>query len=290
MSLTVCVDGGGSGCRLGAFDNNGHLLAKTEDGPASLSLGEEQAWARINRGISSLANRLGKPTDWLPDRLFMGLAGSLQQSRRTHFLSLVPQSISAVLITDGHAQLLGAADGQAGACLSVGTGSVLHWLDASGNFNMAGGWGYPLGDEASGAWLGAQLINAYLWHLDSRQLAEKSSTLFHALEERIGHDASDVQVWSTSKQSTQLASLAPMIISAAEKDDALANTLLERGTEQCERLLSLAPSNLPIYIVGGLAEIYRPRFQPNISARIEAPKGDALSGLYAYSKIHPSNL
>ncbi len=290
MNITVVVDGGGSGCRLGAFDNHGCLCATAQDGPASLSLGEEQAWKHIRSGISSLAKQLGEPADWLPTHLCMGLAGSLQQSRREHFLSLMPKSIKAVLTTDGLGQLLGAADGQAGACLSIGTGSVLHWLDTSGNFDMAGGWGYPLGDEGSGAWLGAQLINAYLWQLDSHQSNDKAAPLFHALEQHIGRDPSDVQNWSTCKTSTELASLVPMIISAEEQGDVLANTLLARGTEQCERLLTLAPDNLPIYIVGGLADIYRPRFQPNIGARIQNPKGDSLSGLYAYSKMRADNL
>lgn len=283
-NVTVVVDGGGSGCRLGAFDTHGTLCARATEGPASLSLGEEQTWLHIRRGLSTLADQLGEPADWLPRRLSLGLAGALQSKRRERFLALVPASIEITLVTDGHAQLLGATGGAPGACLAVGTGSVLHWLDAGGDLGMAGGWGFPMGDEGSGAWLGFQLINAYLWHRDTRRPGTPVPTLLRTLEERIGREVSDVQAWSTNQRSTEVASLAPLIVSAAQYGDALAHSLLERGAEQCERLIAVAPDTLPIHLVGGLADTYRPRLRASTRARLATPRGDAFSGLHALSE------
>lgn len=284
MTMTVVVDGGGSGCRLAAYDAHGTLRATAANGPASLSLGEEQAWLHISGGLSTLANQLGESVDWLPQRLCLGLSGALQNERRRRFLALLPQSITPILITDGHAQLLGATGGQPGACLAVGTGSVLHWLDESEAIGMAGGWGFPMGDEGSGAWLGFQLINAYVWHRDSHRDGVEVPLIFQLLEERIGREVSDIQAWSTNTRSTELASLAPLIVSAAENDDELSNSLLERGTQYCERLLSLSPGTLPIYMVGGLGEIYRARLGSSFLDRCQRPHGDAFSGLYTLSQ------
>ena len=285
-NLTVVVDGGGSGCRLGAFDNQGTLLATAADGPASLTLGEEQAWLHISRCLSHLAEQLGEPSDWLPTELCLGLAGSLHSDRRSRFLKLLPPQINPILVTDGHAQLLGATGGTPGACLAVGTGSVLHWLDESGETTMAGGWGFPMGDEGSGAWLGFQLINHYLWHRDTRLPNTVVPIVFQALEDRIGTEISDVQLWSTNTRSTELASLAPIIASAAEQGDKLANTLLDQGAEQCERLLRIAPAELPVYLVGGLAKIYHSRMSSSVQQRLHVARGDAFSGLYSLSQIH----
>ena len=85
------VDGGGSGCRLGGFDVDGHLLAIANDGPASLSLGVEQAWKHISQGISSLAEQLDVANNWTPSKICMGLSGSLRSERREQFLKLVPR-------------------------------------------------------------------------------------------------------------------------------------------------------------------------------------------------------
>lgn len=78
--------------------------------------------------------------------------------------------------------------------------------------------------------------------------------LFQLLEERIGTDVSDVHAWSTNTLSIELASLTPLIVSAAEADDALANSLLERDAEHCQR-----------------------------------PCGDAFSGLYTLSQSYQWN-
>ena len=278
------VDGGGSGCRLGAFSDEGMLLASTTEGPANLSLGEEQAWRHIRLGLYKLAQLIGESDDWVPSRLHLGLAGSLQCKGRSQFLALLPQQTQATIVTDGHAQLFGASGGAAGACLAVGTGSVLHWIDHDGVISMAGGWGYPIGDEGSGAWLGMQLINAYLWFRDTANSQAAVPSVLQALEDKIGRDVSDVQLWSTNTSSTELASLAPLIVAAASEQDELAIELLNRGAQQCERLLNLAPSHLPVFLVGGLAQIFQARLSSSIKQRIQAPVGDALTGLFLLSQ------
>ena len=284
MNITVVVDGGGTGCRLGAYDENGVLCATANDGPASLTLGEDQAWRHITRGIGALASQLGKRAHWQPEILCMGLAGSLQQIRRERFLAFLPKQVVATLVTDGHAQLLGATAGEPGICLAIGTGSVMHWLDESGAMGMAGGWGFPMGDEASGAWLGAKAINAYLWHRDNHALPQESSPLFTLLEERIGHDVSDIQLWSTNTRANEVASLAPLVLSAALQLDSTAVSILDSAVDQCRRLISMAPEQLPLYLVGGLSGTYVELFDDALRARCHTPVGDALSGLYALSK------
>ena len=288
-NLTIVVDGGASGCRLAAFNQSGTQCASAQDGPASLSIGEDKAWQNIRQGLASLAEQVGESKDWLPNRLWMGLAGSLQSARYERFLSLIPDKIAPVVITDGHAQLLGATGGQPGACLAIGTGSVLHWLDTDGNYGMAGGWGYPVGDEGSGAWLGMQLVNYYLWHCDKQSGIYHSSNLFAALERRIGTQVSEIQLWSTSESSTDMASLAPIVVAAANQGDKLANKIVERGINYCQELIDIAPEDLPIYLVGGLSELYEARLKKNYGDRYQPAAGNALSGLYTYATAKHEN-
>ena len=276
---TVAVDGGASGCRLAAFDADGVSRASAQDGPASLTLGEGQAWAHIERGLRSLAAELGLAPDWTPPVLCLGLAGALQRARRERFEALLPASIDCRLITDGHAQLLGASGGAPGACLAVGTGSVLHWFDRAGELGMAGGWGFPAGDQGSGAWLGLNLMGAYTSARDARGGEHVPGALFGALEARIGTAVSDVQAWSTNTLSTELARLAPLIVAAAGQGDPAAAALLDEGAERCRELFAFAPPDVPLYLVGGLAEVYRPRLPAPIRTRLREPHGGVLDGL-----------
>lgn len=54
--------------------------------------------------------------------------------------------------------ILAAGDATAGIALIAGTGSVAWGVDSSGNTARAGGWGYLLGDEGSGYWIGREAV------------------------------------------------------------------------------------------------------------------------------------
>ena len=312
----VTVDGGASGCRLAAFDERDRRVAEIAiDAPASLTLGEAEAWLTIRAGIARLAGALAnRPADavpgfgadtaiaadpgtdasgedvvparpdtvstWLPATLGLGLAGALQGERRARFLERVERetggTVRCRLVTDGHAQLVGASRGRPGVCLAVGTGSVAHWVDRRGSHGMAGGWGFPVGDEGSGAWLGARLLARYLWHRDG---CPSASPLMAALDERLGASVSDVQRATTDPRSTTHARLARLVVEAADAGDALALSLLDEGAERCARLVERAPSELPLHVVGGLAGAYSTRFAARFGDRLSPPLGDALDGL-----------
>lgn len=278
MTVMVAVDGGGSSCRVAAFDGAGRMLTRvTVNGHASLSRGVEQAWKNIDSGLQQVRRELQKTPDWLPDRLVMGLAGSLQETRRRNFLALLPDILAYTLVTDGHAQLLGASGGQPGICLAIGTGSVLHWLDENGERGMVGGWGFPVGDEGSGAWLGMRLVQHYLWHVDGRR---QRGSLIESLAERLGTEVSDIQQWSTQTQSGVLAQLAPLVFEHAASDDSLALSLLDEGVGHALALLELAPGQLAVHLVGGIGERMQDRLAAQLGDRLQPARGDALQGLW----------
>lgn len=278
MSVIVAVDGGGSSCRVAAFDGAGRILSRVSvDGHASLSRGAEQAWSNIDSGLQQVRLELQKAPDWLPDRLMLGLAGSLQESRRSNFLAQLPDTLAYTLVTDGHAQLLGASGGKPGICLAIGTGSVLHWLDENGDSGMVGGWGFPVGDEGSWAWLGMRLVQHYLWHVDGRR---QRGSLIEALSAQLGTRVSDIQQWSTQTQSGVLAQLAPLVFEHAASGDSLALSLLDEGIGHALALLELAPQQLAVYLVGGIGECLRDRLAARLGDRLQSAQGDALQGLW----------
>jgi len=278
MTLIVAVDGGGSRCRLVAFSQQGRVLGRVVvDEHASLSLGVTAAWQHIRDGLQMLGRQLGMDAHWQPSVLSMGLAGSMQQKRRHEFLRLMPAGVQVLLHTDGYAQLIGATQARPGICLAVGTGSVLHWLDEHGNTGMAGGWGFPVGDQGSGAWLGMRLLQMYIAHLDGHV---SPSILIAMLEARIGKSVSAVQLWTTQTRSSVLAQLAPLVFEAASRDDPAALALLDEAVEHCLQLVRLAPAELPVIVVGGVGEQLSVVFAQRLGDRHQRSRGDALRGLW----------
>lgn len=278
MVPIVVVDGGGSRCRLAAMSSDGSILANiTIEQHASLSAGVEDAWAHIQCGLENLREQLGLATHWWPARLVMGLAGSLRIKRRQAFLALIPDQVSTVLVTDGLAQLEGALAGSPGACLAVGTGSVLHWKDHDGLAGMAGGWGFPAGDQGSGAWLGMRALQHYIAYLDG---IEKHSLLIEALRETVGDEVSQVQAWTTQAQASVMARLAPLVFTSARAGDAAASELLEQAVQCCLQLIECVPENLPVCVVGGVGEQLQGKLGLTLGSRLRVSRGDALQGLF----------
>lgn len=278
MNLIVAVDGGASRCRLAAYTQAGDLLERivVED-HASLSLGVSSAWQHIDQGLRILQRKLGELPGWQPGVLSMGLAGSLQQRHRHEFLKCIPEKIQTHLFTDGYAQLIGASEGKAGICLAVGTGSVMHWLDDKGNTGMAGGWGFPVGDQGSGAWLGMRLLQRLIAHRDGHTC---NSRIINSVEKRVGSSVSAIQEWTTESRSSVLAQLAPLIFDAASDDDHFAQSLINEAAECCLELVRLAPGNLPVFVVGGVGAQLVPTLTVPLGSRLHRARGDALRGLW----------
>ncbi|MBX2879494.1 MAG: hypothetical protein KTR32_06140 [Granulosicoccus sp.] len=281
MAEIVVVDGGASSCRLAAFSDSGQPLAKVSlDRHASLTMGVSDAWQHIEQGLEAVREQLRAGESWQPAKLVMGLAGSLRQERREQFLNLLPKQVEQLLVTDGFAQLVGASNGKPGICVAVGTGSVMHWLDEQGQSGMAGGWGFPVGDEGSGAWLGVRALQQYLASIDG---VPATSRLIDELRLLIGSDVSAIQAWTTQTRASELAGLAPLVFNAAAAQDALALQLIDEAVEKILELVKRAPLHLPVYIVGGIGQKLHPMLSKKLKNRLCTAHHDALRGLWLLS-------
>ena len=72
-----------------------------------------------------------------------------------------------ILRSDGYTSCLGAHGGRNGAVIAIGTGVVAYQIEGDKECKV-GGWGFPQGDEGSGAWLGLEAVRLTLHWLDGR--------------------------------------------------------------------------------------------------------------------------
>jgi glucosamine kinase len=149
----VGLDVGGSKTHAVLADGTG-VLAETVVGSANLaSVGAREATGQLSTAL----DRLGA-TD--VDAVCAGAAGADSPEQRDQLAALLAGLLPAARIEVVHdAQLLLAAAGlEAGIALISGTGSVAWGLTPDGRSARAGGWGYLLGDEGSGYWLGREAV------------------------------------------------------------------------------------------------------------------------------------
>jgi glucosamine kinase len=275
----VGIDGGGSGTRARLQTRSGNVVGQGAAGPSGLSQGVEQAWRHVQAAVAAAFGDAGLA---LPPpaevALGLGLAGAGVPSQHAAFLAQDPGYACCVLDTDAATLLLGAHAGQPGIVVAAGTGSVAARRDAAGNVQQAGGWGFPVGDEGSGAWLGLRAMQAAQSALDGRQ---PRGALAERVLQSTAPDGTGVLAWCASAGQHAYAQLAPLVFDAAEQGDPPAELLLEAAAAEIGRLaraLQRHPDPLPVVVAGSIGLRLQPRWPAALRAQAVAAAGDGCDG------------
>ena len=204
--------------------------------------------------------------------------GEPARGGRAAFWAMAPAFASLTLCSDGHATVLGAHGGRAGAAVSIGTGIVGNCVTREGAARQVGGWGFPVRDEASGAWLGRKALAEALRVLDGYEI--EPTPLHDAVMAAVGPSADAMADWMHGAASTRYATLAPLVVAAAAAGDAAGVRLMRGGAAEVERLVRAldASSALPLCLGGGLAAPLLRYMAASVAARVRPGEGDACDG------------
>jgi len=272
----VGVDGGGSGTRVVLADANGMELARASGGPSGLGLGVERAWKAIDATISRAFGSAGLQFEWSACALGCGLAGVNHPGWLAQFHETAPHGCALAVESDALTTLLGAHGGEPGVIVALGTGSIAASLDAEGRVRIAGGYGFPSGDEASGAWLGMRAAVHLQQVLDGRAPADDWSRAL--LECTKAADRDGLVVWLSAANQTSYATLAPTIFE--HQSHPFADRLLQEAGREIEKMVrALDPGQvMPAALCGGLAIPLEPFVPEALRARLRPPIADSAMG------------
>jgi glucosamine kinase len=160
--------------------------------------------------------------------------------------------------------------------VACGTGVVGEVLDRAGKRLTVSAWGFPYGDEGSGAWLGQRAVALAMHTIDGRALR---SPLSDAIRERCGNDRFALLDWTFTAGQGDFASLAPMVFQHAAADPA-AEALLASAARELDRVVAaLDPDNgLPVAVLGSIGQRLAPRLDCSHDRRLRPARGTALDG------------
>lgn len=277
IEFLLGVDGGGSGTRVRLAQPDGSLLAEGSAGPSGLLHGIQNAWAAVESATAQAFAAAGLS---VPARshvaVGLGLAGVHNRQWAANFVSANPGYAAVALETDAYTTVLGAHDGRPGAIIALGTGSVGEILNADGSRHEVGGWGFPAGDEAGGAWIGMKAVNHIQQVIDRRA---QGSAFADAVIEACGGSRDRIQVWLASASQTNYAQLARIVLQHGGSNATAHAILNEAGYQVALIAKALDPAGtLPIALCGGLGEPLRPYLPPELLQRIVPPHGDSAAG------------
>ena len=150
------------------------------------------------------------------------------------------------------------ADGE-GILLYAGTGSVAFAIDQQAESHQIGGWGYLLGDEGAGYWIGKEAIRHSMFDIEMNKQSLPGSLTSEVLDVIGGRNWSSVKSFVYSQERSVIASLSQLVDSLAEAGDEDASRILKKAAGHLAYLVtrmdqSLKSTSLPVKFTGGISK------------------------------------
>ncbi len=260
-TIVVGIDGGGSRTRVIVADETGQQLGSADGLGSAVRPGEAERSAQVMERLVHDALASCAMTHVTPKVLCVGAAGvGREGERQALWQALAARELAdeVVVHADAAVALDDAFGDGAGILLISGTGSVAFGRAPTGEFGRCGGWGPICGDEGSGAWIGRRALSIVTAATDGR---EPDTALIGAILTAAEIDDADGLIaWAAAATPSQLAELAPVVVSVADAGDLRANSLLSLAAEElaihvrtlARRLFGEERASCPVALAGGL--------------------------------------
>lgn len=250
MSLFLGMDGGGTKTAFTLIDADATVVSShRQESLAWPTSSIPEVQSAVRTGVDTVLDGAGATRKDVTCAFF-GIPGYGEDSTRTAALDDLGLAVL------GHRRYrcdndmisgwAGSLDGRDGINVTVGTGSIAYGAVA-GRSCRIGGWGELFGDEGSGYWVSVQALNAFSRMADGRQ---QLSVLYTMLREHLGLtedlDAIGVMLNSWRGERRRIASLAPVVVAAAEAGDDVARGILTEAADQVRQLASASADRLGI--------------------------------------------
>jgi len=245
MKYLIGIDGGGTKTKAVLSDLNGKTTFAIEVGPSNLlTVGESGVKEVCSEVLSFFINK----QKLRPDEIVLwslGLAGAGREPDQIRAQKVVESfgfENRVFTTSDAHIALIGAFAGREGIIIISGTGSICFGLDDQSQLFRSGGWGYLLGDEGSGYYIGQQAIIAALWDYDKRGPVTK---LRSRIESHFKLDSIQEVIpkiyRKDSKVKEEIANIAPLVFTLVRSGDQVAKEIISDAAKGLgDQILSVA--------------------------------------------------
>jgi N-acetylglucosamine kinase-like BadF-type ATPase len=278
------IDAGGTKTVCLLADAQGRVLAEARGGGANLQASGELEVEKVLHSVMDAA--LGE-RDVRPEVICLGIAGVDRPAdgdavrgimRRIGFKTRV------IVVNDALVALVAGAGDRPGVVVIAGTGSIAYGKNAAGYAARSGGWGYLLGDEGGGFWIGRAALSAVVRQFDGRG----PTTLLTELvlnHMRLGNPTELIHAIyeSGGLQRHAVAGIAGTVHHASVAGDAVANEILARAATELTAAaasvinrLAIRGEVFPTLLAGGIFHAI-PSLATDVTARLceVAPRTNA---------------
>jgi N-acetylglucosamine kinase-like BadF-type ATPase len=256
------IDAGGTKTVCLLADATGTILSSARGPGANLQAQGELEVEKVLHEVMEGALS-GQPI--VPAAICLGVAGADRPDDAAIIRGIMRRigyKSPTLVVNDALVALTAAAGDDSGIVVICGTGSICYGRDEDGRAARSGGWGYILGDEGSGYWIGRRALAAVVRHADRRGPATVLTTL--VLQHFRVRAVSDLvqEVHLRDPRRHRVASLAAVVQAACDQGDVVARTIVDAACDElviaagsvAERL-ALRGAVFPLVLAGGVLQV-----------------------------------
>jgi len=227
------IDAGGTKTVCLLADGDGRVRASARGPGANLqTLGELEVEKVLHEVMDSvLADERSAPA-----AICLGIAGVDRPHDNAIIRGImrrIGHKAPVLVVNDALAALVaGAGDDGPGIVLIAGTGSICYGRNEDGRAARAGGWGYILGDEGSGWWIGRQALSAVMRAGDGRGPATilTAGVLAHFAFDQVSDLVQEIYYRDTGRRA--VAGLSRVVQGAADDGDVVARQIVADAADE----------------------------------------------------------
>lgn len=253
------IDAGGTKTVCLLADDRGSVIAEARGEGANLqAVGELQVEKVLHQVMEeAIGDRV-----LVPAAICLGIAGVDRPDDSAVVRAIMKRigyKARVLVVNDALVALEAGAPRQPGVVVISGTGSICYGRNAAGEAARSGGWGYVLGDEGSGYWIGRAALRAVLRQADKRG---PSTALTAMLLEHFGVKQPQGlihEVYHTNLKPAAIGALARSVQAAFAAGDEAAIGILRAAANELEssalsvaRRLGMVGQPFTFILAGGI--------------------------------------
>jgi N-acetylglucosamine kinase-like BadF-type ATPase len=247
------IDAGASATKWALINENGLILSGQQEAMDG-HLYRESSLARMQKVLSEIKAQI---KELRVESVYMGITGVTHDGSIQNQIKLVFDCDSQIVSDIELAYRANFSEGN-GILLYAGTGSVSFAIDEEGQTHQIGGWGYLLGDEGAGYWIGRESIRHALSVIESNAGRTPDSLATLVLKAMNASDWNSVKSFVYSQERAKIAALSAIVNMAAEKNDPDAILILTKAAAHLAELVNrmdkqLVRKALPVTFTGGIS-------------------------------------
>lgn len=253
------IDAGGTKTVCLLADDRGQVVSEARGGGANLQSAGELEVEKVLHHVMEAA--LGD-YDILPAAICLGIAGVDRPADADAVRGIMRRigfKTHTLVVNDALVALAAGAGDDPGVVIVAGTGSIAYGRDAGGRAARAGGWGYLLGDEGGGFWIGRAALSAVVRQFDGRGPATLLTGMVLSHMRLASPTELIHEIYYRDLHRHAIAGLAALVQRATDAGDAVASQILSRAGAELAAAAASVVSRLgmrsetfPTILAGGI--------------------------------------